>query len=125
MPADNSDQSDVQMASRGGNVCHGPHKSHVANYLASGGRVPAMVSPGEIYLTPQQVARVVQEGVDPARIGEKFKGHAKVKGDSLKNDTIPRNLEEGGVVIDRKNMGTREKRELFVHRAIARKKARG
>lgn len=109
----------------GGKISTGPHKSHVMNYLMSeGGKVPAMVSPGEIYLSPEKVRKVIQEGIDPAKIGEKFKGKAKVKGDSIENDTIPRDLEEGGVVIDRKNMGTREKRELFVHRAIARKNAR-
>lgn len=108
----------------GGKVCQGPYESHVANYLADGGKVPAMVSPGEIYLSPDKVQKVITEGVDPAKIGEKFKGKAKVKGDSLKNDTIPKDLEEGGVVIDRKNMSTREKRELFVHRSMAKAKVR-
>lgn len=122
MAADNS--MEPQMAAHGG-MMEQP-KNHVANFLfGKGGKVPAMVSPGEIYLSPEKVHKVIHEGVDPAKIGEKFKGKAKVKGDSLKNDTIPKDLEEGGVVIDRKNMGTREKRELFVHRAIARKKAGG
>lgn len=122
LPAINED---VTTAAKGGMMrAPGPHKSHVANYLyAEGGKVPAMVSPGEIYLSPDKVHKVIHEGVDPAKIGHKFGGKAKVKGDSLKNDIIPEDLEEGGVVIDRKNMGTREKRELFVHRAIARKKA--
>lgn len=121
----NSNGPSEMLAAYGGRISHGPHGSHVANYLfAEGGKVPAMVSPGEIYLSPDKVHRVIHEGVDPAKIGHKFKGKAKVKGDSLKNDTIPTDLEAGGVVIDRKNMSTREKRELFVHRAIARKKAR-
>lgn len=110
---------------KGGNVCHGPHNSHVANFLfAGGGKVPAMVSPGEIYLSPEKVRQVIHEGMDPAKVGKKFTGKAKVKGDSVKNDIIPTDLEEGGIVIDRKNMGSREKRELFVHKAMARKKAR-
>ena len=84
-----------------------------------------MVSPGEIYLSPEQVKKVIHEGEDPAKIGQRFHGKAKVKGDSLKNDTIPKTLEEGGVVIDREHVGSREKRELFVHRAIARSRAKG
>ncbi len=111
-------------AAHGGKVAEGPFNSHVANYLAGGGKVPAMVSPGEIYLSPEKVLLVIHEGKDPAKVGEKIKGKAKVKGDSLKNDTVPKDLEEGGVVIDRKNMGSREKRELFVHRALAKNKAR-
>lgn len=110
-------------AAHGGNVCQGPYQSHVANYLAEGGKVPAMVSPGEIYLSPEQAHKVVTEGVDPAKVGRKFHGKAKVKGDSYSNDTIPTDLEEGGIVIDRKNMGTKEKRELFVHRMMAKHKA--
>lgn len=106
----------------GGKVCEGPH-GHVAHFLM-GGKVPAMVSPGEIYLSPDQVHKVVHEDVDPAKIGRKFSGKAKVKGDSLKNDTIPADLEEGGVVIDRKNMSTKDKRRAFVHRAVARAKVR-
>ena len=103
----------------------GPHKGHMANYLAQGGQVPAMVSPGEIYLSPENVRKVVHEGQDPKSVGVTFRGKAKVRGDSLKNDTIPETLEEGGVVIDRKNVMSREKRELFVHKALAKKRAGG
>lgn len=105
------------MAAEGGVM-----ENHFHSYFSEGGEVPAMVSPGEIYLSPDKVKRVVEEGIDPAKIGEKFSGKAKVKGDSLKNDTIPKTLQEGGVVIDRKNMGSKEKRELFVHRSLAKKK---
>lgn len=120
MPASNNDSYDMQAVAKGGAI----HEGHVHEYFKGGGKVKAMVSPGEIWLTPEKVQKVIQEGVDPKSIGEKIKGKAKVKGDSYANDTVPRDLEEGGVVIDRKNVGTREKRELFVHRAIARKKAR-
>lgn len=115
------------LAAHGGmmklNYCHGPHKSHVANFLAEGGKVKSMVSPGEIYLSPEKVSKVINEDVDPKKIGQKIGGKAKVKGDSYENDTVPMDLQEGGVVIDRENMGTREKRLLFVHKSIARKKA--
>lgn len=109
------------------NHCPGPHQSHVANFLHDGGPVGAMVSEGEVYLTPEQVGRVVRGGENPLKIGMKIKAQdksqrAKVKGDSLKNDKIPMDLEEGGVVIDRKHVMSPEKAELFVHRALARKK---
>lgn len=120
------DGGGLEFAAHGGmmkNYCAGPHDSHVANFL-HGGKVEAMVSPGEIYLSPEQVTQVIHEDADPAKVGMKIKGRAKVKGDSLQNDTVPMDLEAGGVVVDRKNMSTKEKRQLFVHRAIARKKAR-
>lgn len=106
---------------RGGNVHPGPHKSHVANFLmAKGGPVEAMVSPGEIYLSPNDVHKVVHEGANPLKMGKKFLGKPKVKGDSLKNDTIPTTLEEGGVVIPRHIMNKKssDKAELFVRRAV-------
>lgn len=68
--------------------------------LALGGKVPAMVSPGEIYLPPAQ-AVAVAKGVASPMQGEVIPGKAKVKGDSLKNDIVPKTLEEGGVVIPR------------------------
>ncbi len=119
--------SNMSFAAHGGEMhpkFRGPHKSAIANYLFNkGGPVKAMVSPGEVYLNPEQVHQVIHGDEDPVKIGMRFKGKAKVKGDSRKNDFIPADLEEGGVVIDRENMGTAEKRKLFVHRAIAKKKA--
>lgn len=118
---------DLQMPSLGG-YASGGHVSHVANFLAGGGPVPAMVSAGEVYLTPQQVTKVINEGADPKKIGTHIKAQnksqrAKVKGDSYSNDKIPMTLEDGGVVVDRKNMKSAESRKLFVHESIARKKA--
>lgn len=115
---------------KGGKVCEGPHKSHVANFLfAEGGDVPSMVSAEECYLSPDKVKQVIHEGKNPLKIGVTVPGKAKVKGDSYANDTIEANLEAGGVVIPRhittmkdKKMAA-EKAELFVHRAMARKKA--
>jgi hypothetical protein len=117
---------DEVMAARGGSIYPGPHRSHVANYLHGGmaKKVEAMVSPGEIYLTPEKVHMVIKEGANPLKIGEKIGGKAKVKGDSLKNDTVPRALDEGGIVIPRHvaTKMSREKAELFVHRAFHGKK---
>jgi len=69
--------------------------------MAKGGKVPAMVSPGEKYLSPHQAQSVLQGKENPLN-GKTFHGgKAKVKGDSYENDTIPVTLEEGGCVIPR------------------------
>jgi len=70
-------------------------------FAARGGKVPAMLSPGEIYLAPEKAKEVVKGKADPISEGKKVPGKAKVKGDSLKNDTVPATLKEGGVVIPR------------------------
>lgn len=97
-----SDVANFMKAYKGGNVCAGPHKSHVANFMAQGGKakaVPAMVSPQERYLNPREVEQV-QHGANPMKLGYVFPGKDKVKGkNSLKNDVTPTSLEEGGVVI--------------------------
>lgn len=123
-PADNSSSiADMINAYKGGEM-PGPH-GHVAAFLADGGKVPAMVSPGERYLSPEEVRQVIHEGKNPLKLGKKIPGKPKVKGDSLKNDVVSATLEEGGVVIPR-HITTKmspEKAELFVHRAAARRKA--
>lgn len=67
------------------------------------GKVPVMLSPGEEYLSPNEANKVVKGKMDPLA-GRKIPGKAEVKGDSLKNDTVPDKLEEGGVVIPRSVM---------------------
>jgi hypothetical protein len=39
---------------------------------AHGGKVPALVSPGERYLPPKEVKKVAKEGKDPIKAGEKI-----------------------------------------------------
>lgn len=68
--------------------------------MAKGGKVDAMLSPGEKYLNPREV-KAAEQGRDPLSMGKKVPGKAKVKGDSLKNDTVPAKLEEGGIVLPR------------------------
>jgi hypothetical protein len=78
----------------------GAMAGQMSGFMAKGGKVPAMVSPGEIYLPPDK-AKKVAEGKGSPDEGRRIPGKAKVKGDSLKNDTVPAKLEEGGVVIPR------------------------
>lgn len=72
--------------------------------FAQGGQVKALLSAGERYLSPQKVEEVKARGNKPGdaiQAGEKIEGTAKVKGDSYANDTIPKTLEEGGIVLPR------------------------
>jgi len=87
-----------------------PHKSSVGRLLygnqqqpmmAQGGKVPALVSPGEKYLSPNEAEKVAQGKKDVKKAGQTIPGKAKVPGDSLKNDTVKKDLKEGGVVIPR------------------------
>jgi hypothetical protein len=104
---------------------YGPSQyGHVVKFLqySEGGEakaVPAMVSPGEIYLTPDHVQQVLNNNANPLKIGHKYAGIAKIHGDSRKNDTIPVTLEDGGVVIPRHvvNKMNAKEAELFVRRA--------
>lgn len=70
---------------------------------AEGGKVPAMVSPGEQYLPPKEVKEVAKGKKDPLKAGERIPGTPKVSGakNSYANDTVPKTLEEGGIVIPR------------------------
>jgi len=69
---------------------------------ARGGKVPAMLSPGEIYLSPKAVKKV-EKGADPIKEGKKVPGKPKVGGakNDYANDTVPATLEEGGIVEPR------------------------
>lgn len=92
---------------------------------AGGGKVPAMVSPGEKFLKPHEAKAVAKGKVDPMKVGEKIPGKASVKGDSYKNDVVPRKLDVGGVVIPKsvmesKNPGLEAKK--FVDACLAKKR---
>lgn len=69
---------------------------------AHGGKVPALVSPGERYLPPQAVNKVAR-GANPMKVGEKIPGKPAVSGakNSYANDTVPKTLESGGIVLPR------------------------
>lgn len=98
----------LMVAAQGGKVpeiTKGPRSKigqmHHGMY-AEGGKVPALVSPGEIYLKPKDVNKVA-DGKKSPMDGEKIKGKAKVKGakDSYANDTVHKKLDEGGIVLPR------------------------
>lgn len=69
--------------------------SSVANH---GGLVDVVVSPQEKIAYPKEVQKVAQGG--KPRL-ETVPGKAEVKGDSLKNDKVPRKLPVGTVVVKR------------------------
>lgn len=93
----------INMPQAGGSsdVSPGQAQPDVMN-AAKGGPVPALVSPGERYLSPRDVEKV-KAGSSPMSVGEKIPGKAKVGGakNSYANDTVPKTLEEGGIVLPR------------------------
>lgn len=92
-----------------------------------GGKVPAMVSPGERYLPPNEVKKVKDGKKEPHTAGRAIPGQAKVKGDSLKNDTVPATLEEGGIVIPRSVMQSSnpaDNARKFVAAVLAKKQSK-
>lgn len=89
--------------------------------MARGGRVPALVSPGEVYIPPSKVQAAAQAS-DPRQVGDRIPGKAKVKGNSFKNDTVPATLEEGGIVLPRSVMEHKDpakKAHEFVTKILA------
>lgn len=90
--------------------------------LAKGGKVPAMVSPGEKYISPKELEKVAKHEKPAIEAGQTIEGKAKVPGDSLKNDTVPKTLEEGGVVIPRSVMQSKrpgKEAQKFVEALLA------
>lgn len=79
------------------------------NHYYGGGQVNAMVSPGEGYVKPQAAQAVAQGDKDINSVMQEIPGKAKVKGDSPANDTVPKKLDAGGVVIPRTIMDKGEK----------------
>jgi hypothetical protein len=80
-----------------------PTTNNSSQMYAKGGKVDAMVSPGEKFLKPKEVKEVAKGKANPMKVGETIPGKPKVPGaiDSYKNDTVPKKLETGGIVIPR------------------------
>lgn len=70
--------------------------------MAKGGKVPAMVSPGEKIIDKKDV-KAVAEGKKSPMSAKTVPGKAKVAGakNSYANDTVPKNLNEGDIVLPR------------------------
>jgi len=70
---------------------------------AEGGKVPALVSPGEVYLDPKDVQKVQSRVPIPFILERGFPAKPKVGGakNSYANDTVKKNLDEGGLVLPR------------------------
>lgn len=88
-------------------------------------KVPVLLSPGEVRLTPKQTAEVVKEGKDPMKIGKTVPGTPKVGGakNDYANDTFATKEEPGSTVIPRsvtQSKNPSAKSIAFVH-AIAAK----
>jgi hypothetical protein len=123
----------VQGLAQGGQVQQGgPEVARKENYkgksqigarlMAKGGKVDAIVSPGEIYLTKEKAQKVAEGKMSPMK-GERIPGKAKVAGDSLKNDTVHKKLEVGGVVVKRTAAQDEESAKKFVE-AVKSKKSK-
>ncbi len=100
----------------------------VTSTFAKGGKVPALLSPGEVYLSPRAV-EAVRNGADPMKVGEKIGGKPKVGGakNSYANDTVKKNLQEGGVVVPRsetKSKNPEKNSADFVDNILAKRRAR-
>lgn len=101
-------------------------KSFVAAHLkrmAHGEQVPALLSPGEHYLPPQEVKAVVEGKKDVLKAGKVVPGKPKYRGNDYRNDVVPRTLKSGGVVIPNKVLQSSQPHEMaekFVAAIVAR-----
>lgn len=94
-------------------------------YLAEGGKVPAMLSPGEKYLKPNEAMAVAKGKESPADVGKIIPGKPKYKGNNYANDVVPAELDEGGVVIPNKVMQSKDPvngAAKFVQAVLAKKR---
>lgn len=69
--------------------------------FAKGGKVPALVSRGEVVVNPKAL-KEVKKGANPMEVGEKIPGKPKYPGNDYRNDVVHKHLESGGVVIPNK-----------------------
>lgn len=93
---------------------------------AKGGKVPALLSPGERYLPPQEAKKVAMGKENAMRAGKKVPGKAPVGGakNDYANDIVPAKLEEGGIVIPRsitQGKDAPKKAAEFVRKHLAKK----
>lgn len=115
-------------AAQGGQVPEVGPSSFVGKHLtmAKGGKVPALVSPGERYLSPKEAEKVADGKKHAMKAGEKIPGKPAVKGavNSYDNDTVKKDLESGGVVVPRsvtQASHSKEKADAFVKAVLSHK----
>lgn len=95
---------------------------------AEGGMVPALVSPGERYLTPKEAKKVAKGEKAPLKAGEKIPGKPKFPGNDYRNDVVPKKLKEGGIVIPNKILQSKNpghEAKKFVQAVIAKQGLKG
>lgn len=102
-----------------------------ASQYAKGGKtkkVAALVSPGETYLRPGQAKDVAKGKANPLKVGERIPGKPSVPGNSYANDTVPKKLEAGGVVIPNSIMQSSDPAHnayKFVQAVMAQQRTKG
>lgn len=79
----------------------GDFTSMAGMLAAHGGQIPVVLSPGELKIPAHKVAAVASGKEKASEAGQRVPGKAKVKGDSLKNDTFPTHASAGDVIIKR------------------------
>lgn len=90
---------------------------------AKGGSIPVMLSPGELRIHKKDVASVLEGRKKASEVGDRVPGKAKVKGDSLKNDTFATYANSGDVIVKRtKAQNDKDAREFLLE--IEKEKAR-
>lgn len=90
--------------------------------------VPALVSPGERYLTPKEAKKVAKGEKAPLKAGEKIPGKPKFPGNDYRNDVVPKKLKEGGIVIPNKILQSKNpghEAKKFVQAVIAKQGLKG
>lgn len=90
---------------------------------AHGGKVPALVSPGEQYIPPNKVKEAAKGKA--LQVGEKIPGKPKHPGNDYRNDTVKKDLSPGGVVIPNEIMQSKDaekKAAAFVRDILAKNK---
>ncbi len=92
--------------------------------MAMGGKVPAMLSPGEKYIPPGKVGQAAASA-NPLAAGKTVPGKPKVAGNSYSNDVVPAKLDTGGIVIPNSIMQSKNPEKGahdFISNIIAKRK---
>jgi|WetSurMetagenome_2_1015567.scaffolds.fasta_scaffold100855_3 hypothetical protein len=96
--------------------------------MKSGGKVNAVLSPGEEYISPDKTMSVAEGKESVQKAGKKVPGKAPMKGDHSQNDIVPAKLDVGGIVIPKSVMESKnpaEEAKKFVANELAKKKSKG